>query len=309
MEADLKRDDAEEMKAGSSVEQAGSSQAQASAVPKDPERLAILEKIKEYEKQGLWTKDVENDPPTVPLEPGQVDFLNKKPWNWIMMKVVNSMARKFINKMIKGGQLVIKDVVGLEENFIPLEKQGAVITCNHFNPFDNFAVYKALEGHIRHNELYKVIREGNFTSMPGLFGLFFRHCNTLPLSSNFSVLKEFMAAVDTLLNRGDKVLVYAEQGMWWNYRKPRPVTPGAYTFAAKNNVPVIPMFITMEDSSVIGPDGFPVQEYTVHILKPIYPDESLSVKQNARMMADRNYEAWKELYESVYGIPLVYGED
>ena len=42
--------------------------------------------------------------------------------------------------------------------------------------------------------------------------------------------------------------------MWWNYRKPRPVTPGAYRFAVNNNVPVLPMFITLKDTDKIGAD-------------------------------------------------------
>ena len=51
--------------------------------------------------------------------------------------------------------------------------------------------------------------------------------------------------------------------MWWNYRKPKPLKKGAYTFAAKNHVPVLPCFITMEDSDILGDDGFYVQEYTI----------------------------------------------
>ena len=55
------------------------------------------------------------------------------------------------------------------------------------------------------------------------------------------------------------MLVYPEQSMWWNYRKPKPLKKGAYTFAAKNHVPVLPCFITMEDSDILGDDGFYVQ--------------------------------------------------
>ena len=94
--------------------------------------------------------------------------------------------------------------------------------------------------------------------------------------------------------------------MWWNYRKPRPLTIGTYKMAAENNVPVLPFFITMNDSEVVGPDGFFVQEYTVHILKPIYPKPELSLRQNANYMREQNYSVWKELYEKVYNIPLVY---
>lgn len=204
--------------------------------------------------------------------------------------------------------MIIKEVRGFEENYFPLEKSGAVITCNHFNAFDNFAVYKALEGHIRKNELYKIIREGNYTNFPGFFGFLFRHANTIPLSSNKSCMKEMMNAVSFYLKRGEKILVYAEQGMWWNYRKPRPLTIGAFHFAAENDVPVIPVFITMEDSDLLDADGFFVQQYTIHILPPIFPDKDKSVRENANKMRKINYELWKKTYESFYGIPLEYLE-
>ena len=56
--------------------------------------------------------------------------------------------------------------------------------------------------------------------------------------------------------------------MWWNYRKPKPLKPGAFDMALKNHVPVVPCFITMADSDLVGADGFPVQEYTPHLGAP-----------------------------------------
>ncbi|MBQ5646351.1 MAG: 1-acyl-sn-glycerol-3-phosphate acyltransferase, partial [Treponema sp.] len=53
-------------------------------------------------------------------------------------------------------------------------------------------------------------------------------------------------------------------------------------------------------------DGFPIQEYTVHILPAIYPKEGLSSKENTEYMRNKNYEMWKEVYEKTYGIPLTY---
>ena len=62
----------------------------------------------------------------------------------------------------------------------------------------------------------------------------------------------------------------------------------------------------MRDSSVIGADGFPVQEYTIHVEKAIYPDPNKSVSDNSQMLMDKNYEVWKEIYEREYGIELRY---
>ena len=185
---------------------------------------------------------------------------------------------------------------------------GAIVTCNHFNPFDCFTIEKVfrLSGKIEEKRLYKVIREGNYTNFPGLYGFFFRNCDTLPLSSNKRTMVEFMKAVDTLLQKGDFILIYPEQSMWWNYRKPKPLKHGAFKMAARNNVPVIPIFITMQDSDKLDEEGFPVQEYTVNIAEPIYPDENLSQRENTEMMLNKNFEVWKEIYEKFYGIPLEY---
>ena len=139
-----------------------------------------------------------------------------------------------------------------------------------------------------------------------MYGFFFRNCNTLPLSSNKRTMIEFIKAVDVILKRGDFILIYPEQSMWWNYRKPKPLKNGAFNFAARNNVPVIPIFITMEDSDIIGEDGFPVQEYTVNIENPIYPDENLTEKENTETMKEKNYEVWKNIYEDFYKMPLEY---
>ena len=137
-----------------------------------------------------------------------------------------------------------------------------------------------MSGKIEEKRLYKVIREGNYTNFSGLYGFFFRNCDTLPLSSNKRTMVKFMKAVDTLLNKGDFILIYPEQSMWWNYRKPKPLKNGAFKIAARNNVPVIPIFITMQDSEIIGEDGYPVQEYIINIKEPIYPNKELSEKEN-----------------------------
>lgn len=272
---------------------------------KSASRLKVLDKIAEYEKAGKWDIDVEDDPVTYELKPNKVDYLNIKLSSKIKSYFANKLGAGFFEKMLKDRQMIIKEVIGIE-NYLSVQG-GAIITCNHFNACDNYAVYKAIEPYLsRGHRLYKVIREGNYTNPPKPFGMFFRHCNTLPLSSNVETMKKFMTAVSTLLCRGEKILIYPEQGMWWNYRKPRPTKNGAYKLAVKNNVPVIPFFITMQDSDVLDPDGFYVQEYTIHIMPPLYPDENLTTKENIEKIKLDNYNLCKEKYEEVYKIKLEY---
>jgi 1-acyl-sn-glycerol-3-phosphate acyltransferase len=108
------------------------------------------------------------------------------------------------------------------------------------------------------------------------------------------------------MKKNKQVLFYPEQGMWWNYRKPRPLKNGAFKFAAKYDAPIIPFFITLNDSSIIGEDGFPVQEFTGHILPVIYPNPELTKIENAEYMKNENYRLWKELYEKTYNKKLEY---
>ncbi len=273
---------------------------------KSPHKLELLKRIAELEEKELWHLDVEDDPETYPLAADKVDYLNEKLSSKIMNKIANIFGARFFDKMIADGQLIIKEVRGIE-NFRAVEG-GRIVTCNHFSICDNYAVWVALRDHMNKKMLYKVIREGNYTNPPKPFGLFMKHCNTLPLSSQKSTMMKFMRAFAELLRRGETILIYPEQGMWWNYRKPRPMQDGAFSLAVRNNVPVVPVFITMEDSTTLDGDGFFVQEYTVHVLKAIYPDKSLPFAQAKKKMMEENYALWVKTYEDFYKKPLVYSE-
>ena len=270
-----------------------------------PDRLAVLARIAEYEAAGIFDRDVEDDPPTVPLDYRTVDFLGKKLSTRIGTAIANRVATAHYERMIRRGEFLLGEVHGIE-NFRAV-KGGAVLTANHFSALDNYAVWRAVRGEFGRRRLYKIIREGNYTSFPGLYGYLFRHCNTLPLSSSPKGLRVVMKSAETLLARGERILIYPEQAMWWNYKKPRPCKSGAYYMAIEAGVPVIPFFLTLSDSGRIGADGFPIPIHTVHILPAIYPDSSLPLREAAERMAKENYDVWCRTYEEFYGIPVSYG--
>lgn len=272
----------------------------------DPGRVAVLKKIEEFERAGIFDKDVEEDPPAPVLMPGVCDYKQKKLITRIKAKIVFSMARKYLKSLVKSGALRIKEVRGIEH--LDSLKKGAILTCNHFSALDTFLMQSAYERSSckKKRKLFRVIREGNYTNFPGFYGKLMRNCNTLPLSSNVTALKECFDGVHYHLKKGHLVLVYAEQSMWWNYRKPKPLKSGAFHFAVKANVPVVPFFIGQEDTSDIGEDGFPIQEYTIIIGEPIYPDDDFDAPRRAEVMLKEN-EAWsKKAYEDFYGIKLTY---
>lgn len=213
--------------------------------------LSNEDKISYLEKIGLFCLDINDDPPAPSLKPEDIDYLRTSKSSQIKRNMAMIAAKKFLDDLLENKKLIIKDVIGLEN--MQKVTSGAILTCNHFNPFDCFAVETVfrMAGQDKNKKLYKIIREGNYTNFPGLYGLFFKNCDTLPLSSLKSTMTKFIRAVDEILKNGNFILVYPEQSMWQDYKKPRPLKNGAFSFAAKNNVPVIPIFITLSDSDNI----------------------------------------------------------
>ena len=207
------------------------------------EREEIYKKIKLLEEEGRFFEDVENDPPYTPLH-GFIDYKHKRFRSKILAKIYESYSFKYFNKQIKLGNIIIDSYEGIEN--LKKVKGGAIITSNHFNPFDSIPIHKAVKKYY-HKRLFKIIKEGNYT-FPGLFGKFMRYCNSLPLANDFDVMRQMIDSVGYWLNKGHMILIYPEQSMWWNYRKPKPLREGAFRFAVKSNVPVVPTFITMRDT-------------------------------------------------------------
>ncbi len=269
-------------------------------------KLSNEEKIDFLEKAGLFYLDINDDPPAPHLEADKVDYLKTKPSSKVKNFIATKAGEYFAKKMLKNKSLIIENYNGLEN--MQAVKSGAIITCNHFNPFDSFSIELAFRkaGIIQNKKLFIIIREGNYTNFPGLYGFLFRNFDTLPLSSISKTMSKFLKAVDTILKRGDFILIFPEQSMWLNYKQPKPFKNGAYKFAVKNNVPIIPAFITMNNSNVIGKDGQPVQKYTLNFGEAIYSDSKLSTKQNIESMKNANYLFCKKTYEEFYGKPVKY---
>lgn len=263
------------------------------------DRREVLDKIALYEREKLFDVDVENDPPTKPLDYEKVDYLGTKFISKMKTAIANRAGAAYFEKLIKKDILVTEAVHGVQH--LEALQGGAIVTCNHFATYDNYIVYKALHDRLPQKYLYKIVREGNYTSYRGLYGFLFRNCNTLPLSSSPRGSMALMKAVGQLLGRGETVLIYPEQAMWWNYRKPRPFKSGGFILAYRANVPVVPIYITMRDSDRFDEDGYPIQNHTVHIMPPIYPEQGLAPKAGAEKMRAEAFEMYKNKYEEVYG--------
>ncbi len=182
---------------------------------------------------------------------------------------------------------------------------GAIITSNHFNPVDSTVVRKAIY-HTFHERIYIVSQDTNL-AMTGFIGFLMNYADIIPISGSIKYMTDYFGpTVKDMLEQGKKILIYPEQEMWLNYRKPRPPKRGAFYYAAANSVPVIPCFVEIKTRPKLETEEFYKTGYVLHILPPIYSDPEKSVRDNSMQMMETDYNLKKEAYEKAYGRPLTY---
>ncbi|WP_334145856.1 lysophospholipid acyltransferase family protein [Muricomes intestini] len=182
---------------------------------------------------------------------------------------------------------------------------GAIVTSNHFSPLDN-TVVRDLVWKLGKKRLCIVSQETNL-AMTGWIGYLMNYADTIPISSVPSYMAgKFELLLSEALAGNEYVLIYPEQEMWFNYRKPRPAKRGAYYYAAKFKAPVISCFVEMNALDELDTSEFYKVEYVMHVLPTIYPDPAKSVRENSIIMCEKDYEQKKAAYESAYGKPLDY---
>lgn len=183
--------------------------------------------------------------------------------------------------------------------------QSCIFTCNHFSPTEN-TVIRLLSQKMGRGNLYVVSQDSNLR-MRGWVGFFLYYMDIIPVSKDKEYMtKQFEKLLSEAFERGQNVLIYPEEEMWFHYRKPRPPKRGAYYYAAKHHVPIVPCFIEIRQLADLETDEFWRVQYVLHIGKPIYPDLFASVRENSIQMAKKDYTAKREAYEAAYGKPLTY---
>jgi len=227
----------------------------------------------------------------------------KSPIYFIKNKIANKTVRKIAKEIYPN-----INIIGLEKlNYVDLTN-GAIITSNHFNPLDSYNIRKIVEEKL-HKKLYIVVQDTNI-AMPGALGFLFNNIEVIPLSKSPNyIIKKFMPELKKILSKGNFVLIYPEEEMWFNYKLPRPCKRGAYQFAHELDVPVISCFVKMTDTNITDNNEFNIVKYDVFINKVIYPEKNESIKSDSRKMAEVDYETRKKAYEDAYNKELKYEFD
>lgn len=266
-------------------------------------RPQVFKNIKKAVKEKEFNIPVELDDPVLTLQESKATV--EKYWqhtktfsykftNILMNVFYGVLANLAISKSQIVGQENLKDI------------GAAIITTNHFKHTDSLPIRKLAS--LNHKSLYIVIEDINLL-LPGFFGVIMNNANMVPLSKSTNYLgREFPKHLKDVFKKNAWLLVYPEQEMWYQYRKPRPLMNGAYYYAAKNKVPIISCFVEIQDlpKPEHNAPNFNKTKKILHILPTIYPDPNLSIKANEKRMCKIDYEQKKAAYEKAYGKKLKY---
>ena len=276
---------------------------------KHNDRELVINNIKNAVQKGKFNQKVEIGDHVVTLEDRinvvmKFDTLRETRIYKTKRMAALSLANEFTKLYNKN--TVIEGI----ENINPLLDKGAIITANHFNPADSTVIRHLTNKLKRTNKLDIVIEEANIF-MTEDFGLLMNYCNTIPVSKHKEYLKEkFYPAIEQFFEDKHWILIFPEEEMWFNYRKPRPLKDGAYHLACKYNVPIIPTFIAMyEREGEFDKDGFNKINYKLFIGNPIYPDMSKPPIERKKEIKDKDYKFKVKKYEEAYGKKLDYKFD
>ncbi len=266
-------------------------------------RDAVIENIRIAAQENDFYRKVEVDDPNLTAQESKAItdrfLVERKRFGY---RFKSFFARKIANI---GSDILNRSLEIVGEEKLPDLSKGAILTSNHFGPLENTILRYLVRKHGK-KRLNVVSQVTNF-AMTGFLGFLMNYGDTIPLSMDFRYLTtDFIGVLQELTAQNEVILIYPEQEMWFNYRKPRPLKRGAFHFAAKLNVPVISCFVEMIDTDEKDTEEFNKVKYRLHILGTLLPDTSKSTKVCSEELCKLDYELKKEAYERIYGKKLEY---
>lgn len=120
--------------------------------------------------------------------------------------------------------------------------------------------------------------------------------NAFPIPNTTAGTKKFIEEMDGLLKRGKFVHFFPEGALWPWYNKIRTFKPGAFHFAVKNNVPVIPLAIKYRPRKLTK--IFSKRPLvSIEVLPPVYPNTELPAKKSVYDLTQRVHDAIAQCVE------------
>lgn len=217
------------------------------------------------------------------------NFINKN----IFFKMFSRMFRR-AGIMILGPFIKHRyklQIVG-KENIKLVKHKGVIVTINHVHNFDHVLVGTRI---LNHRKCYFITLQDNI-NMP-FVGFLLRALGGIPVPNKRSALPYFENCISTLLKKKKAIFISPEASLWPYYRDIRPFKKGAFRFAVKNDVPILPIVISFrrklkKRSMFTGKEKFKYY-FTVHVGKPLYYNKEINDKQATIDLMNETYEYYK----------------
>lgn len=256
------------------------------------------EKELEYERTGQFDRDLNDEHRTFDARDigGDYHYLPQTLWEKLRRFFLIPAVRVFGSVYsFFGYGFKVKG----KKNLRRVGKSGAISVCNHAHELDTLLVKLTL-GCWRtfHTGSYYLLKKG----WPGRI---FKSGGFLPVGTTVRDLENLQNAVQKLLEKKKIVNFYPEHSLWRRYEKVRPFKIGAFRFAVKFGVPVIPVFMEFRETKLRR--LFKMQKKVVmHILPAEYPDKTGTLRERAAALSDRVHAAMEAKYTEVYRKPMVF---
>ena len=162
-------------------------------------------------------------------------------------------------------------------------KGGAITVSNHVFMWDYLCVLKAIRPHISYFPAWKPNLESGFYPFMRLLG-------AMPIPEGdvhlMALLKRDM---DTVVESGRWLHVFAEGSLWYFYPDIRPLKPAVFTYAAKYDKPLIPISMSFRPRRGINKLFGKGPCVDLHISEPLYASKAMNYRAAVEDLRDRTY--------------------
>ena len=168
-------------------------------------------------------------------------------------------------------------------------KTGAVSVSNHVLFLDCSMVGLAFGL----KKIYFTTREGSF-KIPFIRRLI-KLLRAVPIPTKINNEVYFVKEINNALQNGKIIHFYPEKALWPYHEKIRNFKDGAFNFAIKNNVPVIPIVITFRNPKGIRKLFKKKKDVTMKILEPImYTAENENKKDSIENLKEQVHKVMED---------------
>ena len=250
-------------------------------------------KINEYESKGLFNEHV-TPPSTKYRDPDPNKF------NYRSHNIFYRIALFFVTiNLFWLGPIITFFMHGLKikdrRKIKQLKGKGAILVANHVMAMEALGLKQLRIG----TPVYYLSLKENY--YPGFRGTVMMLGGILPIYSNITLSRKLDKTIQYIIEHKGFVTVFAEQALWPGYTRIRPFKKGAFHSAAKLNCPIVPVVTLFRPRKWY--DKLLGRKYclTMQVLDPIYPDSTLTAKDNIDYLMNTTHANMLACANNYYG--------